>query len=382
MESINPNDINELDTGTISYITLKNGNMVMVDDSVPEKLKKEKNIKSIENSKNLAVNQPLTVSEKIIVSFKEEEKNFDIKMDIETGNKKSEKNNFNLISKVSKNTNFSFQGKKENIKNNISNISSDKNEFLKDKENISQNDENITSSNKINNTNNEENKEGNNVRDRIRRKSMRFIEQIEKMVGEKNKHTVKAVISLYIPSDVQSNLNATQKHFNKLVSQLRQKQNKFRKGKGGIIGNKLYDLYKENSNKIYKDVLSPFMNRIKYYQESEKEDLSKNKLSSFSNGNYLKTSLNINNRYNLMKSTNSLYSSFDNKNININKSLNLNENKYFNLNKSINSFYGNKNRSSSGGKYYSMKLIGKNLGYSSALVYPTNRFISKLNLYH
>lgn len=382
MESINPNDINELDTGTISYITLKNGNMVMVDDSVPEKLKKEKNIKSIENSKNLAVNQPLTVSEKIIVSFKEEEKNFDIKMDIETGNKKSEKNNFNLISKVSKNTNFSFQGKKENIKNNISNISSDKNEFLKDKENISQNDENITSSNKINNTNNEENKEGNNVRDRIRRKSMRFIEQIEKMVGEKNKHTVKAVISLYIPSDVQSNLNATQKHFNKLVSQLRQKQNKFRKGKGGIIGNKLYDLYKENSNKIYKDVLSPFMNRIKYYQESEKEDLSKNKLSSFSNDNYLKTSLNINNRYNLMKSTNSLYSSFDNKNININKSLNLNENKYFNLNKSINSFYGNKNRSSSGGKYYSMKLIGKNLGYSSALVYPTNRFISKLNLYH
>ena len=382
MESINPNDINELDTGTISYITLKNGNMVMVDDSVPEKLKKEKNVKSIENSKNLAVNQPLTVSEKIIVSFKEEEKNFDIKMDIETGNKKSEKNNFNLISKVSKNTNFSFQGKKENIKNNISNISSDKNEFLKDKENISQNDENITSSNKINNTNNEENKEGNNVRDRIRRKSMRFIEQIEKMVGEKNKHTVKAVISLYIPSDVQSNLNATQKHFNKLVSQLRQKQNKFRKGKGGIIGNKLYDLYKENSNKIYKDVLSPFMNRIKYYQESEKEDLSKNKLSSFSNDNYLKTSLNINNRYNLMKSTNSLYSSFDNKNININKSLNLNENKYFNLNKSINSFYGNKNRSSSGGKYYSMKLIGKNLGYSSALVYPTNRFISKLNLYH
>ena len=48
MESINPNDIGELDTETISYITLKNGNMVMIDDSVPEKLKKEKNIKNIE----------------------------------------------------------------------------------------------------------------------------------------------------------------------------------------------------------------------------------------------------------------------------------------------------------------------------------------------
>ena len=37
MESIHPNDIITMDLSTISYLTLKNGNMVLIDDSVPEK---------------------------------------------------------------------------------------------------------------------------------------------------------------------------------------------------------------------------------------------------------------------------------------------------------------------------------------------------------
>ena len=42
MESIHPNDIITMDLNTISYLTLKNGNMVLIDDSVPEKGNKDK----------------------------------------------------------------------------------------------------------------------------------------------------------------------------------------------------------------------------------------------------------------------------------------------------------------------------------------------------
>ena len=41
MESIHPNDIITMDLSTISYLTLKNGNMVLIDDSVPEKGNKD-----------------------------------------------------------------------------------------------------------------------------------------------------------------------------------------------------------------------------------------------------------------------------------------------------------------------------------------------------
>ena len=40
METIHPNDIISMDLNTISYLTLKNGNMVLIDDSVPEKVNK------------------------------------------------------------------------------------------------------------------------------------------------------------------------------------------------------------------------------------------------------------------------------------------------------------------------------------------------------
>ena len=41
MESIHPNDIITMDLNSISYLTLKNGNMILIDDSVPEKGNKE-----------------------------------------------------------------------------------------------------------------------------------------------------------------------------------------------------------------------------------------------------------------------------------------------------------------------------------------------------
>ena len=42
MESINPRDFSELDLSTIEYLTLKNGNMILLDETVPEKKKNKK----------------------------------------------------------------------------------------------------------------------------------------------------------------------------------------------------------------------------------------------------------------------------------------------------------------------------------------------------
>ena len=42
MESIHPNDIMTLDMKKVSYVTLKDGSMIVIDDSVPEKGNKDK----------------------------------------------------------------------------------------------------------------------------------------------------------------------------------------------------------------------------------------------------------------------------------------------------------------------------------------------------
>ena len=71
MEAINPNDIAKLEKDEISFITFKNGNMIMVDESAPEKYQ-SKEIKN--NDKNIRINnkdkdknfQKLSISKKII----------------------------------------------------------------------------------------------------------------------------------------------------------------------------------------------------------------------------------------------------------------------------------------------------------------------------
>ena len=112
MESINPNDIITLDVNTISYLTLKNGNMVMLDDTVPQKTNKEnKNnseynafssdtLKSPSKEIKLEISSPLEIS-------------FEGKLD---SNKY--KSNFKLGTEIINNTNFSFFGTKTNIYHN------------------------------------------------------------------------------------------------------------------------------------------------------------------------------------------------------------------------------------------------------------------------
>ena len=153
----------------------------------------------------------------------------------------------NNIPKITINRNENENNSDNNEKTDRSNITKSLNTFspvlssnTNIKTNVNQNmllnnknndeDENNTSSNRI--TKNEENKEdegGNDVNSRIRRKSRNYIEKIEKLVGDRNRHTVKAVISLNIPSDVTRERSSTQKQFDKLVAQFRTKQSKYRK---------------------------------------------------------------------------------------------------------------------------------------------------------
>ena len=115
MESINPSDIANLDFDSISFITLKTGDMIMIDNSVPKKIQLDKKIK---NNKNIT--QKDTIKLKLSVS---KQNNFSYKGKI-TFNKFSSKynnninsnqillkNNFNLISKISKKHQFLLQSK-------------------------------------------------------------------------------------------------------------------------------------------------------------------------------------------------------------------------------------------------------------------------------
>lgn len=393
-DTINPNDIEELDTGTISYITLKNGNMIMIDESVPQKSNRGKNHKNIEISKKDKLFQPLTISDKIAISLQEQEQLNNQNNNIGTKTNKTIEmpNNINInnnfASQISDNTkHFSYDGKSnQNMTNNMPNSQTNDNQNIQNMENIEENN-NSSLTNNVMSSNNEENKESGDdeAKLKVTRKSKMFIDKIEKIVKGKNKHTIKAVMSLYIPSDIQHHISSTQKHFDMLVTKFRQKQNKFRKIKDGVKSYKLYNLYKNSSNKMYNDLLSPRTSRIKYYEECENEK-SINKVLSFTNINNLKKTINTNrhNIYRYRKNMN--FRSVSNIKMNMNKSINVNsnDNKYLSLNESTNTIFANKNKNGFlyNNKIINTKLVGKDFGYSSALIFPSNRFKSKLNPYY
>ena len=426
METIHPNDIQELDADTFSFITLKNGNMIMIDDSVPQKAKTIKSKNDNDSQKIERIPQDLKVSDQLTISFRGKEPenniNFNDNYNQNNDNKIIVKSDFNLLSKITENVNFSFFGnpihkpinnipmisinKNENENHSDNNEKTDRSNITKSlntfspilssntniKANENQNillnnknkndeDENNTSSNRIN-SKNEENKEGENENDvgsRIRRKSRNYIEKIEKLVGDRNRHTVKAVISLNIPSDVTRERSSTQKQFDKLVAQFRQKQSKYRKDKNDLIYQKYYELYKDKDSKLYN---GPNINRIKYYHEAEAEDIENDILFS-SNEINSKNELNSNNNLMVNNTYNNTFcGGFNN---NINKSFNyniINPSFDYNLNKTMNSFNGAKTRISSENKILNNKLVGSSIGYSSALVYPSNRFIRKIGNYY
>lgn len=99
MESIHPNDIITLDMNQISYVTLKNGDMILIDESVPERPNKNKKvISSDKNESIISKNNKLEISPLSILSFKGRR------------NEKHNKSDFNLCNKIVNNINFSFKG--------------------------------------------------------------------------------------------------------------------------------------------------------------------------------------------------------------------------------------------------------------------------------
>ena len=93
METINPKNFIDIDPTSVSFITLKDGNMIMLDDSTPVKPSKEKKIQS--SLEEIDILQKIKPQQILAVSFPT---NFSYK-----GNTKK-----NIILEITKNINFSY----------------------------------------------------------------------------------------------------------------------------------------------------------------------------------------------------------------------------------------------------------------------------------
>ena len=407
METINPKDVGKLDFDSISFITLKNGDMIMIDGSAPEKYKSEApkydnySIKSKNNIQNLEVMKQL--------SFTYKGKNKYNNTIDKINNKIILKNDFNSISYPSKAMNLSFKGIsnnkfalnnfqnlpiKQNIKKNslfeISNINNNinlnnkrlsynpeinpnintlkkatENNNNNSSETNSNNPPSSTRNNNINNLNIQtlEMTEEEKLDQRIKRKSRNYLERLSLIFNEKNKPLVNAVISLKIPSDVNRQISETEKEFDMMVTQLKQKRSKYNFSRtGNNLYNKYYELYKDNN----KEVKYLNLNRIKYYQEAENDNkenepqMNNNETLNNNNQRMVDNTFNINNTIYANNKTNFGIGLTD---------TNLN-------NKVMNSFYGEKNRATRDNNNFSSRIRTNS---SSSLVCPSNIIKNKLN---
>ena len=136
MESIHPNDIITMDLNSISYLTLKNGNMVLIDDSVPEKGNKDNLPKSSIFGKGESKQAPkkikLEIASPTNLFFK------GIKINI---NEESDriKYDYKKPNQIIKNESFYFKGIKinQNLQNDFNNNN------IYEKENIPLNNNNF-----------------------------------------------------------------------------------------------------------------------------------------------------------------------------------------------------------------------------------------------
>jgi hypothetical protein len=331
MEAINPNDIAKLNTDDISCITLKNGKMVMIDESAPEKFNNKpsnKNNNILNNDKKF---EKLLISKHNILYF-EGMNNFN-KLNLEKTNSRYAiknnqnifKNDFNVISNISRNINFYFKPNKT-----------------------------LSSNNK--DLNNEEEKIDRNMKG----KSRNYFDKMNTITDERfEQQKSNDMISFSIHSDLFKHYNSTQKTFISLATQLRQKRNKYSSNiKDKSSYQRYYELYqnKDFNNKLLKNLN---INRIQHYQKPEKENTAKNILDKYQ----------INN--------NILDYNFNNNSIIF--STGLNDSNINNRTISTTSFYGAKTRASSENRIINNKLRSGMIGYSSTLIYPTNIFKSKLD---
>jgi hypothetical protein len=407
METINPKDVGKLDFDSISFITLKNGDMIMIDGSAPEKYKSEAQKYDNYSTKIKNNIQNLEVMKQLSFTYKGKNK-YNNTID-KINNKIILKNDFNSISYPSKAMNLSFKGIsnnkfalnnfqnlpiKQNIKKNslfeISNINNNinlnnkrlsynpeinpnintlkkatENNNNNSSETNSNNPPSSTRNNNINNLNiqTREMTEEEKLDQRIKRKSRNYLERLNLLFSEKNKPLVNAVISLKIPSDINRQISETEKEFDMMVTHLKQKRSKYNFSRtGNNLYNKYYELYKDNN----KEVKYLNLNRIKYYQEAENDNkenepqMNNNETLNNNNQRMVDNTFNINNTIYVNNKTNFGIGLTD---------TNLN-------NKVMNSFYGEKNRATRDNNSFSSRIRTNS---SSSLVCPSNIIKNKLN---
>ena len=113
MESINPKDFYEIDLSAIEYFTLKNGNMVMLDENAPEKKKNSKKshlLSSPQKNISLIISEPINISYKSLLKpkpFKDNTKSKNIIFNNDNFFIKNEIQNKNLINVFNKKYNLS-----------------------------------------------------------------------------------------------------------------------------------------------------------------------------------------------------------------------------------------------------------------------------------
>ena len=430
---MNPKDLSDLDPHFISFVTLKNGNMILLDDTAPLKKNMEKKKLNFKQAIETSHKIPLKISDNFTFSYDKDEsmtnKFINNKYKNIQNNTNSYKlilkNDFNIVSHIEKNTNFSYLGKKNqylinNIKNssnikdniisrnnplnrckedngnlkhiiNISektsnfNYSKSSNNFYSSKTNYNDlynnkvktseltEDNNIINQNKnmnmnLNNNFYEENKEDNNNL----RTSKKYKERMGKLIGNINKSSVNAVISLDIPSDVPFDISGIQKQFNMLITQLKRKKNRHKKFKEENY-QRYYELYKNQNKKVYNGTFTHVNNRLKYFQEHlycEKKILDGNDL--YEKDSYFIKKNNIEDIiYKNYKSSKNL------RKINYLTTEKIND--YNKRNKPINYLFNDKSRASSDRINFRDKSNRSGFRYKSAIIYPSNKSNSKLS---
>ena len=266
----------------------------------------------------------------------------------------------NSLYEISNNTNNNFNiNNNKRISINNQEINSNINNLKKINENSNSSDTN--SNNNPLSSNREKEKEKLNIQTneiteeekldmRIKRKSRNYLERLSLIFSEKNKPLVNAVISLKIPSDVNRQISETEKEFDMMVTQLKQKRSKYNfNRKGNTVNHKYYELYKDGN----KEVKYFNLNRIKYYQEAENDN--KENEPQINNNEIINNNQKIND---------------DKNNFGIGLTdINLN-------NKMMNSFYGDKNRAKRDNNCFSSRIRTTSC---SSLVCPSNIIKNKLN---
>ena len=279
METINPDDIDDIARDQISIITLKNGNMITIDDTVPAK--KTKKNKSKRNSfSNYQISQRLI---NLTIISKEKKQN-------------NENLDFNSKNKICQNINFFY------INNNVNNIKDL--ELVKEKKKNTVLDYfkysdignkkyfplkyNLVGNSNNNNNNNNENNKNENLKTESNKdeKEIEKIKVVEMDLDSKSKNEYKTLLNEFDYKkknkiNIQSKLNNINNllnsnhiiynynniepkkfdfasHLNSLVNNFRNKLNDLKREN---INTKYYEIYKGIKNKNRKNHLlnkSPF----------------------------------------------------------------------------------------------------------------------------